>query len=481
MMKLNKLGRKFLVPLLALMLTLPQAASAAADSTEQTKDSELEVLQEVLDYLDSYNIEGAQRQEFIDNAIRGMIYTLDDPYSDYLSPEDMEQFAGSINREYVGIGITLRYAKDNLYITSVLDGSPAKNTGLKQGDIITKINGVPVADMEDIDLSGQADTIIRITVKRGTNNLTFPVKRTEFSLNSVTGKLIPSSTIGYISIASFSEDADEEFTKVLSTLKSQGMKSMVLDLRDNLGGYVESAQNIASQFMKSGTLMYTADKSGKLEKVSITDGKDIGMPVIILTNEWTASASEILTGALHDNGIAKVIGAQTYGKARIQNVFQLSNGGYLKMTIERYLTPNKVDFNHIGLKPDIEITGSPVAQLITGLHKAGLKHVDLSGSAYSLKVNGVELNGYIDTVENGSKVYAPARVLAALIQGSTTWNKAAQKLVITDQSGKKTGFTLASKSIKMIDDESYVELHDFGQKFPNLKWSYGQGIIHLSY
>ncbi|WP_375143000.1 S41 family peptidase [Paenibacillus sp. D2_2] len=335
--------------------------------------------------------------------------------------------------------------------------------------------------MEDIDLSGQADTIIRITVKRGTSNLTFPVKRTEFSLNSVTGKLIPSSTIGYISIASFSEDADEEFAKVLSTLKGQGMKSMVLDLRDNLGGYVESAQNIASQFMKSGTLMYTADKSGKLEKVSITDGKDIGMPVIVLTNEWTASASEILTGALHDNGIAKVIGAQTYGKARIQNVFQLSNGGYLKMTIERYLTPNKVDFNHIGLKPDIEITGSPVAQLIAGLHKAGLKHVDLSGSAYSLKVNGVELNGYIDTVQNGSKVYAPARVLAALIQGSTTWNKAAQKLVITDQSGKKTGFTLASKSIKMIDDESYVELHDFAQKFPNLKWSYGQGIIHLSY
>ncbi|WMT40274.1 hypothetical protein RE628_23990 [Paenibacillus sp. D2_2] len=143
MMKLNKLGRKFIVPLLALMLTLPQAASAAADSTEQTKDSELEVLQEVLDYLDSYNIEGAQRQEFIDNAIRGMIYTLDDPYSDYLSPEDMEQFAGSINREYVGIGITLRYAKDNLYITSVLDGSRPRIPDLSKEISLLKLTALP--------------------------------------------------------------------------------------------------------------------------------------------------------------------------------------------------------------------------------------------------------------------------------------------------------------------------------------------------
>lgn len=480
-MKYNKLGKKFLIPLLALLLTFPQAAGAAAESTEQTADSELKVLQEVLDYLDAYNIEGTQRQEFINNAIRGMVYTLDDPYSDYLTPEEMEEFAGSINQEYVGIGVTLRYAKDKLYITGIAEGSPAKSTGLKQGDIITKINGVSVSELEELDLGGQAGTIVRITVKRGANSLTFPVKRTEFSLRTVTGKLIPSSKIGYISISSFSDTADEEFSKVLNTLKSQGMKSLVLDLRDNLGGYVEAAQNIASQFMKSGTLMYTANQSNKLEKVSITGGKDIGMPVIILTNEWTASASEILTGALRDNGIAKVVGAQTYGKARIQNVFQLSDGGYLKMTIERYLTPSKEDFNYVGLAPDIEIDNSPAAQLITGLYQAGLRHMELSGSAYSLKVNGAEINSYIDTIQSGDNVYAPARVLAALTHGSTTWNQAAKKLVVTDQNGKKTGFTLASKSIKMFNDEAYIELHDFQKKFPELKWSYQQGIIHLSY
>ncbi|RRJ61925.1 S41 family peptidase [Paenibacillus oralis] len=487
-MKKNHFRKYAIIPLLALsLLGLPQAAGAAESSAvtneagEAAANSDLVVLEEVLDLLDAYNIEGVEREQFLENAIRGAVYSLDDPYSDYFTEEELQSFEEGLNQEYVGIGATLRYTGDKLYITDVLEGSPAATAGLKQSDIITLVDGQAVTGGEDIArIQGQENTIVNITVSRNGQKLNFPIKRAHFALPSVTGMLIPSSKVGYIAISSFSENADDEFAAELSSLREQGIGALVLDLRDNLGGYVEAAANIAKHFMKEGVLMYTADQSGTLQPYTIEGGENIGMPVVVLTNEMTASASEILTGALRDNGIAKVVGTHTYGKARIQNLFTLSNGGSLKLTVQRYLTPKQEDFNHVGLKPDIEVGGSAPAQLITGLYQAGVRKIELSGSPASLTINGASFAGFVDVLEDDGKIYAPARILAALVQGEPAWNAGAQKLTITDGSGKTIGFSKASKSVKVVYGESYVELHDFQQKYPALVWSYKQGILQLS-
>ncbi|MEK5166610.1 S41 family peptidase [Paenibacillus sp. FSL R5-0527] len=487
-MKKNHFRKYVIIPLLALsLLGLPQAAGAAESSAaaneanEAAENSDLVVLEEVLDLLDAYNIEGVDREQFLENAIRGAVYSLDDPYSDYFTKEELQSFEEGLNQEYVGIGATFRFTGSKLYITDVIEDSPAANAGLKRSDIITLVDGKAVTGSEDIArIQGQENTIVNITVNRNGQKLTFPIKRGHFSLPSVTGMLIPSSRVGYIAISSFSENVDKEFADELSKLRGQGIGALVLDLRDNLGGYVEAAANIAKHFMKEGVLMYTADQSETLQPYTVKGGENIGMPVVVLTNELTASASEILTGALRDNGIAKVVGTQTYGKARIQNLFSLSNGGSLKLTVQRYLTPKGEDFNHVGLKPDIEVKGSAAAQLIAGLHQAGVRKIKLSGSPSSLTINGASFSGYVDVLESGKKVYAPVRVLAALVQSEPAWNAAAQKLTITDDSGKTIGFSTASKSVKVVDGESYVELHDFRQKYPALKWSYKQGILQLS-
>ncbi len=485
-LNLNKLYRKALIPMLAIpLLGLPQAADAAAESTNATETagqvSEMEVLQEVLDYLDAYNIEGADRDLFLENAIRGMVYTLDDPYSDYYTAEELEEFEDSVNQEFVGIGVTLRFTGSKLYITDVLPGSPAGSAGLKKGDIIAKVDGEAVISGDDIiRIQGEENTKVLLNIIRGTQNMAIPVNRSHFSLPSVTGSYIPSGRIGYIALSSFSENADKEFAAELDKLREAGMRSMVLDLRDNLGGYVDTAAEIVKYFMKSGTLMYTAGQSDNLEAVTISGGQDIDMPVVILTNEMTASASEILTGALHDNGIATVVGTQTYGKARIQNVFTLSNGSSLKLTVQRYLTPNREDFNHVGLKPDIEVKNNATAQLITGMYKAGARNIKLRGNASSLSINDVAFSGYVDTLQSGDKTYVPSRILSALIQGDIAWSASTQKLTVTDRNGNKAGFTIAAKTAKLVDGETYVEIHAFQKKFPGIKWTYKQGTIQLS-
>lgn len=469
-----------LISLLFLALCFPQAAYADQSDKQAAELGDLEILQEVLQYLNDNNIEGVQREEFIENAIRGMVYTLDDPYSDYFTKEELEEFEGQLNQEYVGIGVLVRFIKDQLYVTEVLDGSPAKSAGLRKGDIIAQVDGHEVTSPDDIYLiQGEENTKVKVTVKRGSSQLSFQITRAHFALPAVSSRLISAGDIGYIAISTFSDQADEEFAVHLNKLRKLGMKSLVLDLRDNLGGYVESAQNIAKQFFKDGVLMYIESQNGRLEAIKITDGSSLGMPVVILTNEWTASASEILTAALRDNGIATVVGTQTYGKARIQNVYSLSNGGSLKLTILKYLTPNLEDFNYFGLEPDIEVNLSSTAQLITAMHQIGLKNMEVSGSPSELNINNVSFTGYLDVVQEGSKVYAPSRVLAALVQGQASWTTDTGVLTITGDSGKQQQFKRSTGSVKILNDETYIELQEFQKKYPAIEWSYQKGILKL--
>lgn len=485
-MFLTKFKRHALISVLSVSLfVLPQAAVLAEDqvvTVSEERLQEMSVLEEMLDYLDAYNLQGVERQQFLENALRGMVYTLEDPYSDYFTEEELQSFQNSISQSYTGIGATLRFKDNKLYITDVLTGSPAEKNGIKRGDIITKVDGHVITSKEDtLLIQGKENTSVSLTVLRGGSILKFTITRASFSLPSVKSQMLGSSTVGYIAISSFSENADQEFAEQLQSLKNEGMRSLVLDLRDNLGGYVNAANNIAKQFMKNGVLMYTSDQSNELTPVKITGGTDINMPVVVLVNELTASASEILAGALHDNKVAVTLGSQTYGKARIQNIFALSNGSALKLTVQRYFTPDKLDFNHIGLKPDIIINNNATAQLISGLYKAGARKIELTGNAAGVTLNGSSFTGYVDVIQSGNKTYAPSRILTSLLRGDVAWNTKSQKLTMTNRDGKSAVFTKASGNVKIVDNETYVELNEFKRQFPSLTWSYSNDTIKLAY
>ena len=474
----------FIVPQALVFAQNTTTATNVETSSSEERNKEMSLFGEVLDYLDNYNIQGVEREQFVENALRGMVYTLEDPYSDYFTKEELQAFQNGISQSYTGIGVTLRFRDSKLYVTDVLEGSPAKSAGLKKGDIVTKVDGHTVTNKEDtLLIQGKENSSVALTILRHGKPLTFTINRAAFSLPSVRGQMLSSTKVGYISIASFSEQADEQFKQQLQTLQKDGMTSLVLDLRNNLGGYVDAANNIAKHFIKNGVLMYTSDQSNELKAIKITGGTNLGMPVVVLVNEQTASASEILAGALHDNGVAVTLGSQTYGKARIQNIFSLSNGSALKLTVQRYLTPNKVDFNHIGLVPDIVIDNNATAQLVSGMYKAGVRKLELSGNVYGVAINGSPFSGELDVIQNASKTktYAQARVLSSLIRGDINWNTKTQKLTITDKHGKSKLFSKAAGHVKLMHNEAFIELHEFQRQFPALSWSYNQDTLKLTY
>ncbi|MNI02825.1 Carboxy-terminal processing protease CtpB precursor [compost metagenome] len=472
---------------LTLSLLLLPGAAFAADSqqttttgtAEATQASDTQLIQEVLDYISDHNVSGVKKDELIRAAIEGMIYQLDDPYTSYFTADELKQFQDSINQDYVGIGVTLYFDNNKLYVDSVISGSPAEKSGLKAGDIITRIDGQLVTGPDTAaGLAGEENTQVTLTVLRGGITKIFKVNRAEIYLPTVNAA-ISDSKIGYIQLTSFAENADEDFADALSKLQASGMKSLVLDLRDNGGGYIDTANNIAKHFIDKGILMYTQDQSGLLVPQAITDGVKIGVPVVIITNENSASASEILTGALRDNHVATTVGTTTYGKARIQNVISLSNGDALKLTTEKYLTPSKEDFNKIGLKPDFEVKNS-TAQLITAFSLAGMKNMRISGDSRSLSVNGESFSGTLDTIKKGNSIYVPSRVLTSLVLGEVSWNAKDKKIIVTDGAGRRNGFTVASNQVLFQRDESYIEIHAFVKKYPSLKWSYSQNKLTLS-
>ncbi|MFC3747988.1 S41 family peptidase [Paenibacillus sp. GCM10012306] len=476
-MKSGKVMTALLSGCLALSLMLTPVASAAEPAKAASNE---DLINEVMQYLENYNLSGVDRDTLIRGAIDGMVNTLDDPYSQYFDANEAANFSHQVDLEFVGIGVRLQYTTTELYIEEVIAGSPAQKAGLKRGDVILKVDGVPVEETEGDELSGAPGTKVTLLIQRDGVSKSIRVTREEIASAAVTGQII-GPKIAYVSLSGFTQTADEEFAQVLNKMRTAGMKSMVLDLRDNVGGYMESAYNIASMFMDKGIMMYTSDQSGKLTPVTITNGSKIGVPVVILTNAYTASASEALTGALRDNKIATVVGTRSFGKARIQSLLPISNGDMLKLTTQKYLTPTKEDFNHIGLTPTIEVQGK-TAQLITALKIAGLSTIEASGDNHILDINGVPFAGNVGLIKQGNTIYASARVLSALVEGEIAWDAKNKKVVITNVAGVASGFTVASKAALSKDGETYIDLNAFKQKFPALAWSYNaaQNKLKLS-
>lgn len=291
-------------------------------------------------------------------AINSMLASLDDPYSRFLNKEEYAEQNVNIDAKIVGIGVNIMSVDGKVLIISVVDGTPASKAGIKAGDIILKANGVDVSgkDVGDVAalIRGELGTTVNIELLRKKQRMTMTIKREEIKIKNIKADVVDKN-IGYIQIVSFiSSDMTSEFVDALD--KTKDCQGLILDLRGNTGGLLPNAIVIADMFLTQGHIVSVVDRE-KQKAVIDAQSKQyaINKPVVILIDEGTASASEILSGALKDNQKAILVGKRTFGKGMIQKIYPLPNETGMNLTIAKYLTPKGYDINKKGILPDYEI------------------------------------------------------------------------------------------------------------------------------
>lgn len=301
-------------------------------------------------------------------AIQDMLAVLDDPYTRFLPPEQYQSLQTNTNGELLGVG--LQIAKDeeqgNLRVIAPIEGSPAEVAGLLPQDEIIAINGVPTWDLSLDEAAARmrgavgSSVSLKVARKEG-SSFEVIVKRDRIAINPVSADLreVPGlPKLGYVRLSQFNGNAVNQFKEALESLEQQGAEAYILDLRNNPGGLLQAGVEIARMWLDQGTVVYTVDRQGSLGSYEAVGKAITGDPLVLLVNKGTASASEILAGALQENGRAQLVGETTFGKGLIQSLFDLPNGAGLAVTIAKYETPHHHDINKRGITPDKPVTAS---------------------------------------------------------------------------------------------------------------------------
>ena len=311
--------------------------------------------------IDKYYLGDIDEEQLKEGAISGYIDGLGDEYTEYISKEDMSDYMADTTGNFVGVGVYMVQDTEanRIMVLSPIKGGPAEKAGLQPGDYITAVDGVEYSGEQMTEASnkikGEEGTTVKLEVLRGEENLNFELTRENIRTNPVEGEVLDGN-IGYITFSSFDEGTAEEFKAKFEELQGQGITSLIIDLRNNGGGIVDEALGIANYILdKDSVILYEVDKNNNETEEKTTDDPIINMPIVLLTNENTASSSEILAGALKDHGKATIVGTKTYGKGVIQQLLTLPDGSGLKITSEKYLTPNRTEINKIGIEPDEEV------------------------------------------------------------------------------------------------------------------------------
>lgn len=306
--------------------------------------------------------------KMLQETIRGYVKGLDDPYTEYMTKEEMEEFTSDVMGNFTGIGVYLTKDTERnvVIVISPIKDSPAHKAGILPNDIISKVDGVSYTGEQLSEASnkikGEEGTKVTLEIIRGTETLTLEVERQHIKVNHVESKVLENN-IGYIEFNSFDEGCAKEFKTKLEELKNQNITSLIIDIRNNGGGLVDEAIDIADYIVDKGAnLLITVDKNEKEEITKSKENPIINMPIVLLINESSASASEILAGALKDNGKVTIVGEKSYGKGVIQELLTLSDGSGLKITTNEYFTPNRNKINKVGITPDVEVQLSDEAK-----------------------------------------------------------------------------------------------------------------------
>ena len=291
----------------------------------------------------------------------GLVYGLGDVYSRYYTADEYAQETASTDGAYAGIGVSIQKNKNGgVQIAECYEGGPGADAGLQTGDVITAINDTDVTDMELSDVVSlireNKDKTIVLTVFRENEEKSreISVDVTDVELPSVFGEMLDKKT-GYIQITQFTGVTPQQYKDMFAELKDKGMERLVIDLRDNPGGLLTSVCDILREILPEGLIVYTEDKDGNREEETCDGKNKLNMPLAVLVNENSASASEIFAGAVQDHGVGTIVGTTTYGKGVVQELRQLSDGSAVKLTVSNYYTPNGNSINKVGIKPDVEV------------------------------------------------------------------------------------------------------------------------------
>ena len=368
MKKLDASRRTLLVALLISAILLPffpvpasaQAESTAPETVTVTLPADesplFELFSQVKKLIENYHPVDVEDKVLYEGAIKGMMEALDDPYSMYMDEEQMKSFSQSLEGDYTGVGLTLTLARGKVTVVSVFADSPAQRAGIKAGDVITAAGGVSLVGKTHADASqilrGPAGQEVSLTYARPSTGEVFTVTLTRETIKqpSMEGELL-TDDIYLLKINQFTRDTGKDFTAVMDFVRLRGTKGLILDLRDNPGGLLDVCVQVASQLVPEGPIVTL--KRGELSSTYTNVKQTVPIPIVVLVNGGTASAAEILAGAIRDRGVGVLVGEKTFGKGCVQSVVDLEGDmGCLRLTIADYYTPSGASISGIGLAPD---------------------------------------------------------------------------------------------------------------------------------
>lgn len=347
--------------------TQAEAADAVVNSATMTK------MQVVKDTIDQYYLEAIDEKDMTDGVYEGMVEALGDPYSTYYSAEELQVIQQQNEGIYYGIGayIGRDQSMDLPLITGVMENTPAQESGLQYGDIICAVDGVEVTGMDNTEvvqmIKGEEGTYVNITIYRAgqPDYLHIDVERKKIESPTVEHEMYDNG-IGYIQIKEFDDVTLDQFTEALAVCKGSGMTGLILDLRSNPGGNLTTVTEIARMILPKGLIVYTQDKAGEREEYTCDGKNEIQIPIVVLINGHSASASEILAGAIKDYGKGTLLGTTTFGKGIVQRIIGLTDGSAVKVTVSHYYTPSGKDIHNVGIEPDEELEFDAEAYLADG-------------------------------------------------------------------------------------------------------------------
>ena len=338
--------------------TAIQASARESGVDNDRVMKKLETMEGLVNDMFLFDVDKDKLEEGIYN---GFVSGLGDKYAAYYSPENFKKMLEEDSGKYQGIGVTVMKDTVTNYvlIEGIFKNTPAEEAGLEKGDYIISVNGKDTQQMtleevvSEIKRDDKETALIKII--RDGEEKEYDIRKTDVVIESVNYKMLDNS-IGYIEVTQFIENTDEAFIKAVDDLEAQKMKGLIIDLRDNGGGLVDSSVNMVSRIIPKGDMVtYTETKKGQRDEYRSNSDKTVSVPIVILVNENTASASEIFTGCLRDYKLAKTVGVKTYGKGIVQTVLSLGDGSAIKFTISKYYSPNGINIHETGIEPDVKV------------------------------------------------------------------------------------------------------------------------------